>query len=56
MAEPFIVDDDVAVCVLLRGGVGDEAVPILHDDVDGMHRTLVKQPILVAERMPKRAL
>ena len=55
MAEPFTVDDDVAVCVLLRGGVGDEAVPVLHDDVDGMHRALVKQPAFVAERISIRA-
>ena len=48
VAVGFLVDDHGAKGVLLRGAGFQEAFPIVHPDVDGVHGACVKQPGLIA--------
>ncbi len=47
----FVVDDDPAGLVFLIFAGFEEALPIVHDDINGVHAGGVKQPRLIAPRV-----
>ena len=50
----FPVDHYGGIGVLLAGGIGDESIPVIHDNIHGMNLCVVKQPGLISHRMCHR--
>ena len=48
------VDDHIADHIGLILGRGDESVPVIDDDIDGMDPGIVEDPVLVADHLGRR--